>query len=222
MLATATVAITAHPGTAFAEEQSVHFNIPAQDLASALQAFAEISRRQIVFDRATLKGKRNAALIGTWTWLPNRVGLAWFLDEVSPLLPQDIRVAVAGRVPPDLQAPGNVTLVGRVPAADLFLRSCRMVALSSRAGTGVQLKTIETMQLGLPAVATALSCRGFTALPENFTLADSPADFARALVERVAQIREGAAQRLDGAAFLARQRAALAAGIAQGLAAARG
>lgn len=164
----------------------------------------------------------DVGLIGTWTWLPNRVGLAWFLDEVCPLLPQDIRVAVAGRVPPDLQAPGNVTLVGRVPAADLFLRSCRMVALSSRAGTGVQLKTIETMQLGLPAVATALSCRGFTALPENFTLADSPADFARALVERVAQIREGAAQRLDGAAFLARQRAALAAGIAQGLAAARG
>ena len=66
LLATATVAITAHPGTAFAEEQSVHFNIPAQDLASALQAFAEISRRQIVFDRATLKGKRNAALIGTF------------------------------------------------------------------------------------------------------------------------------------------------------------
>ncbi|CAM5773981.1 glycosyltransferase [Bosea minatitlanensis] len=164
----------------------------------------------------------DVGLIGTWTWLPNRVGLAWFLDEVCPLLPQDIHVAVAGRVPPDLQAPSNVTLVGRVPAADLFLRSCRVVALSSRAGTGVQLKTIETMQLGLPAVATALSCRGFTALPANFTLADSPADFARALTERVAQIRAGAAQRLDGAAFMARQRAALAAGIAQGLAAARG
>ena len=74
-----------------------------------------------------------------------------------------------------------MTLVGRVPSAEGFLRSCRLVALSSRAGTGVQLKTIEAMQLGLPAVATTLSCRGFTDMPANFTLADTAEDFARAL-----------------------------------------
>ncbi len=45
-----------------------------------------------------------------------------------------------------MQAPPNVALVGRVPAADAFLRSCRIVALSSRAGTGVQLKTVEAMR----------------------------------------------------------------------------
>lgn len=162
----------------------------------------------------------DVGLIGTWTWLPNRVGLEWFLREVCPLLPDDIRIAVAGRMPADLQAPARVALVGRVPAAGRFLRSCRIVALSSRAGTGVQLKTIEAMQLGLPAVATALSCRGFTELPANFTLADSAADFARALVDRVGEIRAGAPHRLDGAVFLARQQAALAAGIARGLEAA--
>lgn len=158
-------------------------------------------------------------LIGTWTWVPNRVGLEWFLQEVCPLLPEGLRIAVAGRVPPELRTPLNVTLVGRVPAADAFLRSCRIVALSSRAGTGVQLKTIEAMQLGLPVVATSLSCRGFTELPVNFTLADSAPDFAGMLAERVAQIRAGDAQRIDGEAFLARQRAALAVGLAQGLAA---
>ncbi len=84
-----------------------------------------------------------------------------------------------------------------------------------------QLKTVETIQLGLPAVATPLSCRGFTELPANFTLADSAADFARALAERVAEVAAGAPQRLDGTAFLERQRAALAAAIARGLAAAR-
>jgi len=159
-------------------------------------------------------------LIGTWSWEPNRVGLDWFLREVCPLLPSDLRVAVAGRLPSDLQAPPNVALVGRVPAADAFLRSCRIVALSSRAGTGVQLKTIEAMQLGLPAVATPLSCRGFTALPANFTLADTPAGFAAALVERLAAIRAGDRQHIDGAAFLAGQRAALADALARGLSAA--
>jgi glycosyltransferase involved in cell wall biosynthesis len=161
-------------------------------------------------------------LIGTWTWGPNLIGLDWFLREVCPLLPEGIRVAVAGRVPPELRAPPNVTLVGRVPSAEGFLRSCRLVALSSRAGTGVQLKTIEAMQLGLPAVATTLSCRGFTEMPANFTLADTAEDFAWALTERVAAIRSGDRQRIDGAAFMASQRKALADGLARGLAAARG
>lgn len=161
-------------------------------------------------------------LIGTWTWGPNLIGLDWFLREVCPLLPDGIRVAVAGRVPPELRAPPNVTLVGRVPSAEGFLRSCRLVALSSRAGTGVQLKTIEAMQLGLPAIATTLSCRGFTEMPANFTLADTAEDFARAVTERVASIRAGDRQRIDGAAFMASQRKALADGLARGLAAARG
>ncbi|MGX5735287.1 glycosyltransferase [Bosea thiooxidans] len=161
-------------------------------------------------------------LIGTWSWEPNRVGLDWFLRDVCPLLPADLRVAVAGRIPPEMQAPPNVALVGRVPAADAFLRSCRIIALASRAGTGVQLKTVEAMQLGLPAVATSLSCRGFTELPANFTLADTPADFAKALVERLAAIRAGDRQRIDGAAFLAGQRTALAQALARGLSAAAG
>lgn len=161
-------------------------------------------------------------LIGTWTWGPNLIGLEWFLREICPLLPDDIRIAVAGRVPPELRTPLGVTLVGRVPSAQHFLRSCRLIALSSRAGTGVQLKTIEAMQLGLPAVATTLSCRGFTELPANFTRADTAEDFARALTERVAAIRMGDRQRINGAAFMARQRAALADGLARGLAAALG
>ncbi len=160
----------------------------------------------------------DVGLIGTWTWGSNLIGLEWFLQEVCPLLPDDIRIAVAGRVPPELRTPLNVTLVGRVPSAEHFLHSCRLIALSSRAGTGVQLKTIEAMQLGLPAVATALSCRGFTTLPANFTPADTAADFARAVTERVAAIRAGDRQRIDGAAFMEGQRLALAEGLARGLA----
>jgi len=161
----------------------------------------------------------DVGLIGTWTWAPNFIGLDWFLREIAPLLPADITVAVAGRLPPGMQpAPSQITFIGRVPDSDAFLRSCRVVALSSRAGTGVQLKTLEAMQLGLPAVATALSARGFTQLPANFTLADTPDAFARALVSRVHSIRAGDRQRLDGSAFMAGQRAVLAEGLARGLA----
>lgn len=163
----------------------------------------------------------DVGLIGTWTWTPNFIGLDWFLREVCPLLPPDVTVAVAGRLPPDVTAPPGVRFLGRVPAADAFLRSCRIVALTSRAGTGVQLKTVEALGLGLPAVATPLSCRGFSAMPANVTQAEGPRAFADELVARLAVIRAGDRQRLDGAAFLDRQRQALTEGLERGLAAAR-
>ena len=70
--------------------------------------------------------------------------------------------------PADLRSrhPG-VSFVGRVADAIAFVLSGRVVPLISRAGSGVQLKTIETFELGLPAVATSRSLRGIGAVPAN-------------------------------------------------------
>lgn len=160
-------------------------------------------------------------LIGTWTWEPNLIGLRWFLEDVVPLLPAGLDVAVAGRLPAGLAAPANVKLLGRVPDASAFLAGCRVVALASRAGTGIQLKTIEALALGLPAVATGLSMRGFAACPANVMMADDAAGFACALAGQVEAVAAGRVDRVDGSDFVLRQRAAHASAIARGLAALR-
>jgi hypothetical protein len=160
----------------------------------------------------------DAGMIGTWTWEPNLIGLRWFLDEVAPRLPAGFRVAVAGRLPQGLSAPPNVELVGRVDSATGFLRGCGVVALASRAGTGVQLKTIEALQLGLPAVATRHSLRGVADIPPNVAMADDAPGFAAALVEQAEAARHGTARRLDGGAFMRAQAAALDAALGAGLA----
>lgn len=159
----------------------------------------------------------DVGLIGTWTWEPNLIGLTWFLDAVTPLLPPSIRIAVAGRTPSGLKVPSHVVLLGRVPDAAHFLGDCALVALASRAGTGVQLKTIENLQLGLPAVATSLSMRGLAAKPGNVILADEPETFAAAIQQMLANLRSGAMGRLDGSAFKENQRKALARALQQGL-----
>ena len=107
----------------------------------------------------------DATLIGTWTWQPNRIGLEWFLDKVVPHLPDDFTIAIAGSMPAGhAQSPHpGVSFVGRVADAIEFVLSGRVVPLISRAGSGVQLKTIETFELGLPAVATSRSLRGIGA-----------------------------------------------------------
>jgi glycosyltransferase involved in cell wall biosynthesis len=162
--------------------------------------------------------QHDVGLIGTWTWRPNLIGLTWFLEEVVPLLPATIKIAVAGRLPPALSSPSpNVQFLGMVADAADFVQSCRLMALSSRIGTGVQLKTIELMQLGWPAVATSSSLRGIAHRPENLFVADDPRAFAAAIVQKVANGDAGI-QPADGQIFAGAQGKVMHAAITNGLA----
>ena len=156
----------------------------------------------------------DAALVGTWTWQPNRIGLDWFLNRVVPHLPQTFRVRIAGSAPAGLSSshPG-VQFVGRVPDAQAFVRSAAVIPLISTAGSGVQLKTIETFELGLPSVATSRSLRGIAYRPANCVETDDPKAFAEALVAAAA----GEAGDVDGSAFHARQVKALDVAVSKGL-----
>ena len=159
-------------------------------------------------------GKRtianDAGLIGTWTWEPNRVGLEWFVREVAPLLPQDFKVGIAGQLSaPFENAPPCLEFLGRVPDAKAFVNCCAVIPLVARGGTGVQLKTIETFEAGLPSVATTLSVRGINARPTNCDIADDPHLFAKLLIDKANTVRSGKTLDLDGRSFYEAQRSAL-------------
>lgn len=157
----------------------------------------------------------DAALIGTWTWRPNRIGLEWFLNEVTPHLAPDFQTRIAGFMPEDIKAPHpGVRFVGRVDSAQDFVRSAAVIPLISRAGTGVQLKTIETFELGLPSVATSSSLRGIDFTPDNCVHTDDPKTFAQNL-QRMARDRTAD---VDGRTFFANQRMALDKRVRFGLA----
>jgi hypothetical protein len=162
--------------------------------------------------------RHDLGLIGTWSWKPNRIGLDWFLAEVTPLLPPDLTIAIAGHLAdvPAVSHPG-VSFVGRVADAREFVSTSAVVPLIARGGTGVQLKTIETFEMGMPSVATRASLRGIDSLPENCAVADDPAVFAQRLIERVASVRAGNPGRISGAAFHAVQKTAMLSTMKKGL-----
>lgn len=193
-----------------ADEDRAALGVASDDRSATLPLITrsapppEPAKRHIAYD---------AALIGTWTWQPNRIGLDWFLQNVAPLLPANFSVHVAGHLPAGVTCthPG-VRFVGRVPDAIDFVRAAAVIPLTSTAGSGVQLKTIETFELGLPSVATHRSLRGIDYLPVNCKVTDNPAEFARRLVEQAASGRDA-----DGRDFYARQRQALDRQLGRGL-----
>lgn len=145
-------------------------------------------------------------MIGSWSWAANRSGLDWFLAEIAPKIP-DMKIAVAGNIsniPND--APKNVEFLGRVEDAQDFVNSCKIIPLISREGTGVQLKTLETFEMGLPTVATKSSLRGIDKLPPNCVVADEPGEFAAALKDLIKRAENGETLVIDGQEFHQEQR----------------
>ncbi len=192
----------------FAEADRFGFGRAVSDRAFVLPLVTGWDAAVVPTEAADLQ--QDLGLIGTWSWRPNRLGLDWFLAEVVPHLPQDLSIAIAGQMDgiPAVSHPG-VRFVGRVPDARAFVTESAVIPLVSRGGTGVQLKSIETFELGMPSVATQASLRGIEALPENCAAAEDPAEFARLLVDKVTRARGGDRQRLDGSVFHRAQKAKL-------------
>jgi hypothetical protein len=65
--ALAALAVFAQGVPAYAQAVTVQVDIPAQDLRTALRAFARASRQQLSFDAGSVRGKRSPALRGTFT-----------------------------------------------------------------------------------------------------------------------------------------------------------
>jgi hypothetical protein len=170
----------------------------------------------------SIEAEQDVGMIGTWTWQPNMAGLRWFLEGVLPKLPADMTVSIAGRLPPGFHVNDQrVKLAGRIPDATAFVAASRTIALTSRTGTGIQLKTIETFQMGKPSVATRSSIRGLVSLPTNCLVADDAKGFAAALTKLVLDVRSERTQVADGSAFVARQRAGMKDAVRQALQAIR-
>jgi glycosyltransferase involved in cell wall biosynthesis len=125
----------------------------------------------------------DVGLLGTWTWELNEAGLNWLLEEVRPLLADDVSIAIAGAGSERYAQESLPTVrgVGRVENAGAFLGLSRVIAIPAVATAGVQIKTLDALATGVPIVATSIALRGLNDLPSGVTVADDPSDFAEAV-----------------------------------------
>jgi GT2 family glycosyltransferase len=146
---------------------------------------------------------------------PNLDSLAWFVDEVLPLIEAELgwetRLTIAGYAAPavDLERFDNhprITLRGAVADLEALYNGSRVFIAPTRFAAGAPYKVFEAASRGLPVVATELlrGQLGWTAGQDILAAgSDDPAAFAAAVLalyrnEPLWQaVREGALRRLE-------------------------
>lgn len=146
--------------------------------------------------------------VGIFNHLPNRDGVAWFLEQCWPAVARgcpDARLRIVGRgdwASMAGQFPGltNVAFVGEVADLGPEYEAARVAICPVREGGGSKIKVIEAASYGRPVVATSHSFRGFDGLEsDSLGQTDDPAAFAEAclrmLTDPVMADQRGAALR---------------------------
>ena len=144
------------------------------------------------FAVAERKPDANALLsIGTMYWPPNVDAMQWFVSEVLPLIRQtkpDTRLLVVGAKPtPEIIGLGerdpNIVVTGTVPDVRPYASECGVFIVPLRSGSGMRVKILNALSMGLPVVSTTVGAEGIAVTHgKDILLADTPQAFADAVL----------------------------------------
>lgn len=157
-------------------------------------------------DRLSLDSTRGATFIGS-SFAANRISINYFLESVLPLILSrvaEFKIFIAGTICNDIEDRPGVVKLGRVENVKDAFAQAPILINPIRSGTGVKIKLLEAMAMGLPTVSTESGVRG---LEERFLSGvvrvadDDAAAFASAVI-RLYDNR-GDRSRLGEAAFAA-------------------
>ncbi len=117
---------------------------------------------------ASLDGAPVAGLIGTAAWPPTANAIERLLGDVWPKVRRAVpeaRLLIAGRGTAAFagEAGDGVEVLGEVPSAVEFLRGLSLLLYPLDRGSGVKVKVLESIAVGLPVVTTTQGAEGIDA-----------------------------------------------------------
>lgn len=127
---------------------------------------------------------------GSMDWMPNEEAVLWFVENVWERILQKVPQAkfyILGRGMSQkvlsLVKP-NVIIVGQTDSAQKVYHSYSVMVIPLLSGSGMRIKMIEGMAYAKPIVSTTIGAEGISVMPgKNCLLADSPQDFANAVID---------------------------------------
>jgi glycosyltransferase involved in cell wall biosynthesis len=126
--------------------------------------------------------------IGSMNWEPNKEAVQLLLNTIFPLIKKEIpsaQLILAGSfMPQDLliHQQEGVQIVGFVDDLKLFFNSNGILLSPIQSGSGVRIKLIEAMNMGLPIISTS---KGAVGIPQEgqLIIEDNPNEFAQKAVK---------------------------------------
>jgi glycosyltransferase involved in cell wall biosynthesis len=133
--------------------------------------------------------------VGTMYWPPNVEGMLWFWREVWPEVQSQFpgaRLTLIGKNPPveieALDARPGVDVPGFVEDLTPYLAETAAFIVPLHAAGGMRVKIVDAWCWAMPIVSTTIGAEGIDVRSgENLLIADTPADFAQALVRILAR-----------------------------------
>ena len=127
---------------------------------------------------------------GSMDWYPNEDAVEFFIDEVLPVIRREmpeVGLTVVGQNPSSrLRTAGEkagVRITGTVEDVWPWVAEAAVFVVPLRVGGGTRLKIFEGLAMGKAVVSTTVGVEGLPLVDgTHFLRADTPADFARAVV----------------------------------------
>jgi GT2 family glycosyltransferase len=124
--------------------------------------------------------------VGGFNHPPNADGIAWFVEQVLPLVrdksPQTELHIVGSNIPDEIKSLGSEGVVVHGYLSDEALlelySTVRSVIVPLRFGAGVKGKVVEALQQGVPLITTTIGAEGLPDAESVLHVADDHADFA--------------------------------------------
>ncbi len=128
--------------------------------------------------------------IGSFNWIPNREGIVWFIKNIFPRIKEnypEISINIAGIESEkiiELKGIDGVNVKGFVKNSSDFLLENGIFIAPLITGSGVKIKVLEALSLGMPCVLTEIAAEGLD-LPNSINISKTADDFTNNLLQLI-------------------------------------
>lgn len=126
--------------------------------------------------------------LGSMNWQPNIEAVNYLAVQLwskNSALPQ---LTIAGSHSESIDRsrfPESISVVGRVPNVNQFMQSAGILVSPIQSGSGIRIKLLEALALGVPCITTKLGAAGIDAEAAGILIAETPQEWF-AQIEMVA------------------------------------
>ncbi len=137
-----------------------------------------------ISEPSELSASNSFFFIGGMDWIPNKEALHFLVSEIFPQIKAKIPSAelhIAGAGTEHLKVSDGIKCHGFVPDSMAFMRESGTLLLPLKSGSGVRIKILEAMSIGVPIVTTSIGKEGINAL-DCMSIADTTDAFITASI----------------------------------------